>query len=248
MFVFPYIALLYIYNKTKMFQDNFFICWELKRLLIVFTLEYIFTFSVFFLVTIGSLLDNDFILQNQHVYLYIAIASIFVFGAETASILITTWCVNSKVEPIIDKQQYHLRKLIYDTSNITKKQNSDILSIEFSMNSSMEQHLKKKNNKLNETNSLLKSFGTHLSNKSCYYNSGSIGSFKMNLISIIANNKAFLIFVKCLLYELSLENLTFFIEIMQYQQCVWNKFVKVQHELAIIDEDMYHYDESKSDS
>lgn len=27
---------------------------------------------------------------------------------------------------------------------------------------------------------------------------------------------------------------------MQYQQCVYNKFVKIQHELAIIDEDNYH--------
>lgn len=181
MLVFPYIALIYIYFKTRMFEDKFYICWELKRILIVFTFEYLLTFALFFLIGIDLMADKDLILGNESLIIYSSIMSIFVFGAETLSILITTWLVNSKVEPIMVNEQWYVRKLIYETSNITRKQNSDILSIEFSINSSVENG--KKKSKFNETNSLLKSFGTHISK----YNNGSIGSFQLNLVQIIGN-------------------------------------------------------------
>ena len=203
--VVPFVILVIIYCKTPSFNDKIFVSKELKYVIISLMFQYMFFF-------IHILSPNNWYYDDtptQFESILNAVVVLGVFTSEFAGMMVVTYWVNTKMTPIILGNRY----------NIIRKDSSTFYTIETTKNQSQksvtiqeDQYLKlllTSDHGMESPNNITSIDSMQKSNKS-----------SMGLLVAMQTQDSFIMLMKQLSKEFSIELLVGFIELIQYQQYI----------------------------
>lgn len=192
----PQLILVIIYFTIPKVRDNFYISGELKRIFMVFILYWMI---------FGSQVIGLFVGTSTRMNMYFSIDALCIYICDLIVVMITTYWVNMKVSKLVMNKGIKLKH-----SKAFIRGNYDQLNIAHSY--------------VGLNHSVLDS-GQTVSRTTSYIQCVEKAESTMQFVKFLADRDKFNLFVIHIVRDLSINQLLAFVEIIQYQQYIYQKLI-----------------------